>query len=424
MWSLIRTILAVLNVLGAMAFIAMAGMDYAKRQTWSNAALLHDVAINGLPLDNNETNDNNEKIVDLLGETGKNDAFAGQPRPVATQLEEVAFVKSRLDGAIAANPDKKMQLLTLVRLLTPLALSEAQREQMESIRVYLSDPKLTETLKADFVRATAAAKDEKRKPAKPFDVAFAEEVTALPGPSRKPFEEAFLAEYKKSPAKQPAELFEDALEQMRQNLQTAYNDAFAPALTGRLAGVELAPSERKTIIASLLFNFILPLGEIDGQKPFEADQTFDLGLGPHRRFMTVVGLEAGVKAIRQESQIQAHMAEDLRLEMARDRSIFVTEHQRIYHQLQQMAAREVALTEALSPQKDLVAKQQALVNRRKEDIKLFEENLATLSKETADRLNEVRTMSDKLLEIRVATRNASEANQTYERKIRTLEEGR
>ena len=109
------------------------------------------------------------------------------------------------------------------------------------------------------------------------------------------------------------------------------------------------------------------------------------------------------------------MAEDLRLEMARDRSLFVTgasTHPVL--QLQQMAAKEVALSDALARQKDLVARQQALVNRRREDIKLFEANLAALSKETADRLSEVRNMSDKLLEIRVATRNASEANQNYE----------
>jgi hypothetical protein len=424
MWSLIRTILTVLNVVGAITFMAMAGMDYSKRQAWSYAVLLHDVSINGLPLDNNELNDNNEKIADLMGETGKNDAFAGQPRPVATQLEEITYVKGRLDGAITASPDRRTQLLTLVRLLTPLALSETQRERLESIRTYVADPKLTDGLKNDFVRAATAAKDEKRRPVKPFDAAFSEEVATLRGASRKPFEEAYLAEYKKSPAKKPEELFDDSLSQLRQNLQAAYDEAFAPAMTGRLAGVELAPAERKAIIASLLFNFIVPLGEIDSQKPYAPDEQFDLGLGPHRRFMTVVGYEAGVKAIREQSQILAHMAEELRLEMARDRSVFVTEHQRIVLQLQQMAAKEIALSDALSRQKDLVARQQALVNRRKEDIKLFEENLVSLSKDTADRLNEVRNMSDKLLEIRVATRNAAEANLNYEQKIRTLETGR
>ena len=143
------------------------------------------MAIKGLPLDNNEVNDNNEKIVDLLGDNGKTDAFAGQPRPIATQLEEVTYVKSRLDGAIAAAPDKRTQLLTLVRLLTPLAESETQRERLESIRTYVTDSKLTDALKNDFVRAATAAKDEKRKPAKPFDVDFRrQQVLALGGPSR------------------------------------------------------------------------------------------------------------------------------------------------------------------------------------------------------------------------------------------------
>jgi hypothetical protein len=426
MWSLIRILLAVLNVIGVAAIIAMAATDYGKRHEWSYAVLLHDVAINGLPLDSNETTDDNDKLVDLIGESGKreNDLFSGQSRPVATQLEEVTFVKSKLDSAIAANPDKRVQLLTLARLLTPMAQSETQRQRLESIQRYLADPKSADGLKADLVRAATAAADEKRKPVKPFNVAFAEEAVALRGPSRRPFEEALLAVHGKAPGKKPEELFDDSIEQIRQDLQKTYDDAFAPALTGKLNGAELAPSARKAFIASLLFNCILPVGEIDGQRAYAPDEQFDLGQGPYRRFVAVVGMEAGVKAIQEAAQVLVHMSEDLRLEMGRDQSIFVTEHQKLVNQLQQSAAKEVALADALGRQKDLVGKQQALVNRRKQDVKAFEENLARLRKETAERLEEVRMMSDKLLEIRVVTRNASEANQNYEQKIRTLEEGR
>jgi hypothetical protein len=421
---MIRTILAILNVLGAITFIALAGMDYAKRQTWSYAVLLHDTAITGLPLDNTDANENGEKLVDLIGESGKNELFSGQSRPVATQLEEVNYVKSKLDGAITASPDKRTQLLTLARLLTPLAITETQRERLASVQDYLADPKAADGLKADLVRAATAAKDAKRQPPKPFDVAFAEEVTALRGPSRRPFEEAFIAEQKKSPAKSPEDLYEDSLEQLRLNLQTTFNDAFVPATTGRLNGAELAPSERKAIIAALLFNFIVPLGEIDAQKAYAPDEQFDLGQGPYRRFMSIVGMEAGVKAIRESSQVLVHMAEELQLEMARDQAVFVTEHQKLFNQLRLSAARTVALADALARQKDLVAKQQTLVNRRKADIKVFEDNLARLNKEVAEHLEVVRQMTDKLLEIRVATRNATEANQNYEQKIRALEEAR
>jgi hypothetical protein len=453
MWSVIRIVLTVLNVLGAIAICALVALDYGQVRTWTYSVLLHDVALHGLPIDEDavvlddvpvaglpidadDPTADSRKIAKVLGEQGKKDVFGGQPSPVATQLEEVNRFKKRFDDAIAASTDKRIQLVNLARILTPLATSEPQRERLMAMQTYLADAKTADQLKQQIAdaaqQAVAAAKDEKRKPAKDFTAAFAEEVQRLPGPSRKPFAEAFLLERSKLPVAEQnkpvpheidVKLFEDAIDHMRESLQVSYNDAFTPALTGKPPADGFTKAERKAYIAWLLFNLVEPLLEIDTQKAYAPGTQWDLATGPYLRYLTVVGLEAGVQAIRQKAQVQAQMADDLRLEMDSDRSNFVTEHQRLYNQLQQAAAKESQLGEVLSRQKDLLAKRQALVNDRKRDVKLFEAELAKLGKETGERLAEVRSMDDELYRIRVDTRNATEDNQKYEQKIRSLEEG-
>jgi hypothetical protein len=425
MWSVLRTILAVLNLLGAIAFCALAGMDYGKRQIWSHAVLVHDLAINGLPLDKDETDADNQKIVDLLTDDWRKEALAVHRDLKETQVEEVERVKNKLSDAIKANnADTRVQLLNLSRILMPLAISEGQRERLVAIQNYMVDQKTLDGLKSDLLRAALAAKDPKRLPAKPFADAFAEELQTIGGRSRKPFAEAYLVEEKKSPGKKPDELFADSLEQMRQNLQGTFDTAFAPALTGQLTTQGSTREERKAVIASLLFNLVEPLSEIESQQLFPPKTPLDLSQGPYKRYLLVVGLEAGVKAIRQRAEVLTHMSQELQLEMVRDRSTFVIEHQKLVNLLQQLAVKESRLSEVLSRQKDLLAKRQELVNSRKQNIVQFEGDLAKLNKEVAERLSEVRSMNDELYKVRVATRNANEANQQYERQIRSLEEGK
>jgi hypothetical protein len=423
MWSVIRTVLAVLNVLGALTFCALAAMDYGKRQTWSYAVVLHDIAIDGLPVDDKVVNGENEKVAELLGERGIKDVFGNVPSPIATQKAEVDRVKAKLDGSIGASSDKRAQLVVLARILTPMAGSEAQRERLIAIQNYLSDSKVADRLKADLTRTAEAGLRLKNEPNKPFAAAFAEQVQALRGPSRKPFEEAMVAEQGKPSPKKPDELFEDSLEQMHQKLQAAYDDAFKAIDKPSPDSKDSTYAERKMIIASLLLNLIESAHAIEENKDTTATpvQGNDAAFS---RYLTVVGLDAGVQAIRRRSYVLVQMANDLRLETERDRNGFVNEHQKLFAQLQQSAEKQAKLTEALDRQKDLLAKREALVNRRKQDITVFDAELAKLSKEAADRLAEVQSMSEELYKVRIATRNASEENQKYEQKIRTLEQGR
>ncbi len=430
MWSTIRTVLAILNVLGAIVFVTLAALDYGKRQSWSYQVFLHDVAVNGLPLDKDEANAEGQKIADLFGEQGKKDAFDNQPGPVATQLEEVDTYKKKLDGALSVSTDKRSRLVTLARILTPLAGSNDRRERLAAVVTHLADEKSADQLKEDVKRAAVAAKDERRKPAKPFDVAFAEEMQQLKGVSRKPFVEAYLAEQKKAGANQaPDAVYEAALGQMQQGLQADYDAAFEAALTGRASAAggqsqEVSREQRKEIIASLLFNLTEPVMEIDNRQAYPPGTAWDISQGPYRRYLTVVGLEAAVKAVRRQALVLERIANEQKLEMDRERSAFIAAHGTLTNQLQQEATAVVGLREALARTMVLLADQQKLIGRRQQDIKLFNAELEKLNAEAKARLDEVRGMNDELYKVRVATRNASEANQQSERKIRTLEEGR
>src|SRR6516162_4543051 len=127
MWSIIRIILAVLNVLGAIAIFVLAGQDYGTWQNWAYTNFLHDVAVRGLPLDREELDSDNR-------------------------------VKAKLDGSVAAHTDKREQTLSLAHILLPLAVSETERERLSAIQTYLISAKSAEQLKADVARAAAAAK--------------------------------------------------------------------------------------------------------------------------------------------------------------------------------------------------------------------------------------------------------------------------
>jgi len=103
--SLFGKILAVLNVLAAIGFIYMAISDYAKRQQWNYAVYRHDLAMNGLPVDENQKDVDGNLIFKNLNQATLNDMF--QPaggQPVRTQLEEVNKVKNELMGKIDGGP--------------------------------------------------------------------------------------------------------------------------------------------------------------------------------------------------------------------------------------------------------------------------------------------------------------------------------
>jgi hypothetical protein len=108
--SLLGKILAIINVLAAAAFIYFAASDYGKRQQWSHAVYRHDLAINGLPLDDNQKDVDGNLLAKNLNQTTLNEIFQGAGTPVSTQQAEVQNVKKAVidkingEAMTVANP--------------------------------------------------------------------------------------------------------------------------------------------------------------------------------------------------------------------------------------------------------------------------------------------------------------------------------
>jgi hypothetical protein len=103
--SLLGKILAIINAVAALGFIYLALSDYGKRQQWSYAVFRHDLAIDGLPLDESQLDLDSKPIAKNLNKPTLDEMFqqaGGQP--VKTQLEELNRRKSEVISKIDGGP--------------------------------------------------------------------------------------------------------------------------------------------------------------------------------------------------------------------------------------------------------------------------------------------------------------------------------
>ena len=138
--STLNKVLAVLNVLAAIGFLVIAGLDYATRQSWMFAVREQEFIIKGLPIDDTETDAEGRPIVGVVGKRMQQQLFAGVPEePVKTQKEEVERRHRALLKEIeeAANADDKKKIIEAA--VVPLARTWGQRDEL---RRKVSNPKI------------------------------------------------------------------------------------------------------------------------------------------------------------------------------------------------------------------------------------------------------------------------------------------
>ncbi|MCS6852648.1 MAG: hypothetical protein NZ700_15945 [Gemmataceae bacterium] len=166
--SLLGKILALLNVLAALMFLVLASMDVQKRQEWSRAVFLHQLVIDGLPLEGPEpwshpkgyaSTELSEDILRDLFQKVKGGAELGGG-PVDSQQAELKRVWSVLQeriGELDSAAKKKERLRTILTTLARVG------DERDAVLARASDPKVTpDDLMNDLRRRFEAAEQPLR----------------------------------------------------------------------------------------------------------------------------------------------------------------------------------------------------------------------------------------------------------------------
>ena len=130
-------VLAVINVLAAIGFLWLAGMDYSKRQNWAYAYYRGQLGLNGLPVDANDPGRQpGQDVSRSLGKGVIADVVRGQGPTVYTQVEEVTRRQNEVKNEIDQADNLKAKGDVLAKYLLPLATRGDERD--DSIRRLLN----------------------------------------------------------------------------------------------------------------------------------------------------------------------------------------------------------------------------------------------------------------------------------------------
>ena len=132
--SLLGKILAFFNILAGIGLMALAAMDWSQHQAWSYAVFRHDVAIDGLPLEDDERDSDGVLKVARMGKKALQDIFqAAGGLPVNTQHAEVDRLQSQFREQISKLDGDQAKRQRLQELLLPLATTGAERDELRSL---------------------------------------------------------------------------------------------------------------------------------------------------------------------------------------------------------------------------------------------------------------------------------------------------
>lgn len=301
-------------------------------------------------------------------------------------------------------------------------MKEAKAEDRKKAEDKSFDEALEETRKA--LEASRDPGKEKR-----FDRIFRELVEMMGrtpgdpfgGVSVEPFATALLAALAADPKKPFDKVFADSLAAQRDQLAEQFEEEFRPALAAGPSGPQ-ARTVRRRAIAHLLLNLIHVLPEetaAGATPPASLFQDPDF-----KRALNVVGLEAAIAETNDQAQVLHRIASELALERERDRNRFVSVHEALVEQIRDRAAQLATEESVLARKTKQRDEQKDLVAKSKDTYVGYAKELAASQKLTAERLAELRDMSDRLYKSRVELRNALDGNQKLEKEIRGLEVGR
>jgi len=144
-------VLAVFNVLAAIGFLVVAGMDYNKRQSWAYSHFLHQVAVNGLPLDKDDDTGRlpGRTVSDQFGKDASKQLFPPSGGPL-TQVDEVTGTVTAFKNAVNAAADLNTKRATVAEHLLPELSRAEERDDVIRELQTLKDDAGVEALVARF----------------------------------------------------------------------------------------------------------------------------------------------------------------------------------------------------------------------------------------------------------------------------------
>src|SRR3954471_9702623 len=103
--STLGKILAVLNVLAAAAFFCLVALDWGMHRAWSRAVFQHDLVIQGLPVDDKQTDVDGQNVAGLITPGMLQQLVPGADTTIKTQEAEVSRRKDQLRAEVNATPN-------------------------------------------------------------------------------------------------------------------------------------------------------------------------------------------------------------------------------------------------------------------------------------------------------------------------------
>ncbi|GEM_PF-4899141 len=411
--SIFGKVLAFLNIFAVVGVLVLMGMNYAKRQNWQHAVFRQDLLINGLPLDDKETDELQQPIVSKIGPNTRQELFrqASPPTPVATQKEELDRVQRLLTDQYQKAGTTTKKIAELARILTPMADTSEQRRRMIAYQNHLRDDNAFAALKKRLLAAHTAAlappqeKGRNKSYEERFRDALAVPFSDPPGP----FADEFV---KANPQANFDTALTQSLDNQLQQLENQFTQLFVNAWNGGEGVQPGGVAQQKRTIARLLFNMVEVTGS--GAQP-------DLSDPAYKRFFIVVGIKAAVEAVNEQAGILQALTFETQAERLRERNLFAVEHRKAVDLILEKKAEVDQHTLLLAlKKKERNAHETALAGRR-EDVKKYEDQLAEERRKTTYNFEQLRTLSDRLFVERVQLRENSDDNQKLEKQIRALE---
>jgi hypothetical protein len=161
-------VLAVFNVLAAMGFLVVAGMDYNKRQSWAFSHYTHQLALNGLPLDKDDDTGRlpGRSVSDQFGKDAVKLLYGSAGGP-ATLVDAVRVTAQQFKDVVnnAADVDAKRAAIA-VHLLPEMTRAE-DRDEVARELLNLKDAAAADAIVSKWfdpiVAATAKGDRETRR---------------------------------------------------------------------------------------------------------------------------------------------------------------------------------------------------------------------------------------------------------------------